>query len=352
MESFLINPINYFKCPLTDLVYLNPVVADDGYIYEEMAISYWLVKEGSSPITNESISDTLIPIKQYKNIVEEFLKNNPDQMINRFGNKKPYYLFRDNFIDNLLSNKFNELVLYTDALLTDFLDDGETIGQHLFINCKDDEIIKSIINNSIDYNSKDDCGNRLIHFACQYSNQNIIKFLIEKGVDIQYEDNNNNKAIHYILMYQKQIDLIIDYFINNKNESHNSEGLLPIHIVCKHLESWETLEPFLNNNYDLNIPSLEKLKPIHYVCKYGKNAEVIKRFIDLNVNLEADIVISSVRMTPDQLLYINNNLTRKQKQDVVRYYLNKLFRKPDIVDDYFDNDLEPVDSVDPIDTIN
>lgn len=52
-----------FRCPLTGLVMKDPVVAADGYTYEEAAIRRWLSEYDSSPMTNKTMSNNVIPNK-------------------------------------------------------------------------------------------------------------------------------------------------------------------------------------------------------------------------------------------------------------------------------------------------
>jgi hypothetical protein len=327
-----LNDLDLIKCPLTDLIYYDPVVAEDGYIYEYMAIKYWFEKDITSPVTSVPIGKKLVRAKQYKTIIDHYLSVYPEQTVNQFINKKPYYLFKEEFINLLTQHNFNDLIIYTDILLTDYLDD-RSIGGYLFTECQDNEIIKTIINNSVDYDTYDDEGNKLIHFATKYSNQEIIKHLIDKKIDINCIDMHGNRPVHYIFEYQENIDLIANYFIdNNKELFFNNKGMLPIHIVCKNLNVWSKIEWFLktNSNNYLELTSRENLKPLHYVCKYAKNLDVIKKFICLDVCLDND----NDNILTEQLLYTNTNLDNKEKQEAVHFYLTKLFQKPTIVD-YF-----------------
>ena len=56
--------------------------------------------------------------------------------------------------------------------------------------------------------------------------------------------------------------------------------------------------------------------------------------IDLNINLDVDV---DPKTSCEQLLYQNDLLNKKQKQQLVLYYLTKLFSKAIIVENYIDN---------------
>ncbi|KAH3756540.1 sorbin and SH3 domain containing 1 [Pelomyxa schiedti] len=49
--AFTCDPPNEYMCPITLEIMTEPVVAPDGFLYEKSAISSWLQKQNSSPIT-------------------------------------------------------------------------------------------------------------------------------------------------------------------------------------------------------------------------------------------------------------------------------------------------------------
>jgi len=71
-----------FVCPLTRKIYFNPVIAEDGFMYEEDAIKKWLDDHDTSPITNETISSKLIYAHQIKYSLHFFIKENPYEIVN------------------------------------------------------------------------------------------------------------------------------------------------------------------------------------------------------------------------------------------------------------------------------
>lgn len=350
-----------FKCPLTNLIFLNPVVAEDGYVYEYMAIKFWLNKDDISPITNEKMGNNLIHIKHYKKIINDILNKNPELVEWQFTKKKPYFLFRYEFIQNLLNKHYDKLVIYTDIILNDSLDDSNTtVAKYLFTNCKKipsetvnaqqyyDDIIKKVIDNSIDFDSYDDNGSKPIHVACRYSNQNIIKYFIDRGVDLNCSDIKGNKPIHYITEYQNNNDMIISHFLDNNLTVFNCNGMLPIHLISKNLSDWSNIQPFIDANCNLEAVSKEGFRPLHYICKYGPSSEIIKKFINLDIQLGCDTEITNknkTKLSCDQLIYINKNLDKTEKQQLVYHYLNRLLHKTEIINNYVkDSDVKDVDT--------
>ena len=68
---------DYLICPITQQIYYNPVTAVDGITYEKSEILRWLKNHNTSPITRQKISKKLYPSLTTKNIVNIFIKNNP-----------------------------------------------------------------------------------------------------------------------------------------------------------------------------------------------------------------------------------------------------------------------------------
>jgi len=66
-----------FLCPITYDLMVNPVKCGDGFVYEESAISEWLMtRRNTSPMTNLEISDTnLVPCLELRLKIEEFRKS-------------------------------------------------------------------------------------------------------------------------------------------------------------------------------------------------------------------------------------------------------------------------------------
>ncbi|CAF5180700.1 unnamed protein product, partial [Rotaria magnacalcarata] len=60
-------------CPITQEIFSVPVIADDGYTYEESAIVAWIQENHTSPMTRQPLSiESLRPNRVIKNLIEEF----------------------------------------------------------------------------------------------------------------------------------------------------------------------------------------------------------------------------------------------------------------------------------------
>ena len=64
-----------FLCPITQALPVDPVMAEDGRVYERSAISKWLAEKKTSPHTNAAMGTKLIPALQVKNTIELIIKS-------------------------------------------------------------------------------------------------------------------------------------------------------------------------------------------------------------------------------------------------------------------------------------
>lgn len=60
----------YFTCPITHDPFTNPVLAQDGHMYERSAIERWFTTSNRSPITNNRMNTTLIPVIPVRKLME------------------------------------------------------------------------------------------------------------------------------------------------------------------------------------------------------------------------------------------------------------------------------------------
>jgi len=61
--------MNEFLCPITFSLPVDPVIAEDGKVYERSAIEEWLKQQHKSPVTNLAMGTKLLPALQVKNMI-------------------------------------------------------------------------------------------------------------------------------------------------------------------------------------------------------------------------------------------------------------------------------------------
>ena len=183
--------LNYISCPITRLIFCDPVLAEDGQIYEYMAIKNHLTKTNNSFLTGDKIGTAVVRVPLIKKMVDDFLDKNSEYRNNQFLFKKPYYLFSKEFIDLLKEKQYDKLKDFTSIMLNTDIN-KDTLFELICKSCPDD-VIKHIIDNAIDYDTCNKKKLRPLHIACKHSTVEVITHLINKGVDLEAEDLNKER---------------------------------------------------------------------------------------------------------------------------------------------------------------
>jgi TPR repeat protein len=68
-KSAVNEAMNEFLCPITFSLPVEPVMAEDGKVYERSAIEEWLKQQHKSPVTNLAMGTKLLPALQVKNMI-------------------------------------------------------------------------------------------------------------------------------------------------------------------------------------------------------------------------------------------------------------------------------------------
>ena len=65
--------ISKLTCPITKKIFLNPVIGEDGIIYEEEIIEELFSEDKLNPITNEKISYNLYNVYHIKFLIDNLI---------------------------------------------------------------------------------------------------------------------------------------------------------------------------------------------------------------------------------------------------------------------------------------
>jgi len=66
--------IEHYTCPISQQILVDPVVAQDGVIYERRCIERWLKQRKSSPVTNQDMGRTLLPALAARQVVTHLVE--------------------------------------------------------------------------------------------------------------------------------------------------------------------------------------------------------------------------------------------------------------------------------------
>lgn len=282
----------YIRCPITKDIFLDPVVAEDGHIYERTAIEKWFKTHSISPMTGTKINNKIVfPVFHIKKIINDLITDNPKLKEEQYQLPKLKFKKHIKLVYQLIdNNQFNELLKYDEFDLKKF-------NRHKLIKllkkCKNNNIIKYFIDNIINVgvkilikvrHNKTPVYGKLLHLMARYSTIENIKYLLNnKRINIMSKTSDNNFVTH--LACYNNLDTL-KLFIDNgvPINTPNSFGNYPIHIAC-----WENkldIIKYLIEKYkvDINCKNNHGFRPIHYLCKYG-SFDSIEYFLKQNVNI-------------------------------------------------------------------
>lgn len=98
-------------CPITLALPVEPVIAEDGHIYERSAIERQFEHRHKSPMTNEPIGGRLLAVKHVTNILESFIRSGVvDDRLAEWKHARTE-LFLDSVLKNLLARGARAIVL-------------------------------------------------------------------------------------------------------------------------------------------------------------------------------------------------------------------------------------------------
>ena len=73
--SDVASPLEHLVCPISYELPVDPVMAEDGNIYERSAIEEWLSHQQKSPMTNQPMGTKLLPAFQIRSMIETMVRS-------------------------------------------------------------------------------------------------------------------------------------------------------------------------------------------------------------------------------------------------------------------------------------
>lgn len=241
-------------CPITGEFFLKPVIASDGFTYEEEAIKSHFETNGLSPFTRKPLDGNFIECRKIKNLVRRVLEEYPEYKAEQYVPQEKTHSNYEREIDQIIKrDRWEELREYTDYCL-----DCNNL-RRLFKICDNMDIIKYVIDNTIDINAlirdkefqSNDNSSYFIHVVCTYAPPEIIKYVIDKGVDLNVPEETGTKKrpIHYVCEYSTLE--VVKYMIDKGVDLDAGYcGLSLFHHVCSRSKI-DTIKYFIDNHPNL-----------------------------------------------------------------------------------------------------
>jgi ankyrin repeat protein len=299
------NEIRDYICPITQMVFRDPVLAPDGHFYERLALTRWLKNSNKSPLTGLVIDKIMISCVLFNNMLKDYLIAHPDKLSDQFVEQSVEEFNAEVFCRLFKSNNIDELITYMSLYNTFSLQASNYMAELL----KNLQIVKILIDKNVNIIGK--TNKKLIHWICQYSIPEIIRYIIDKGVDLECQDNGGWRPIHFICRYSTpdMIKYIIDKGVDLACQTN--DGWRPIHFICRY-STPEMIKYIIDKGVDLDCSQDNGWKPIHFICRHS-TPEIIKYIIDKGVELECrnndgwrPIHLICTYSTPEMIKYIIN----------------------------------------------
>jgi ankyrin repeat protein len=317
--------VENIKCPITHAIFKNPVRANDNITYERTSILEWLKNKNTSPCTRAEIFD-LTDNVDMKELIDIFLLKYPDYLKEQYDYKDSFLDFKDECKKYVKNKNFDKLLYYVEFDLSD-----DNFTYNLFKDCKDKNVLKHVIDNTIDLECINNEGWRPIHYLCRYSTPEMIRYIIDKGVNLECINKYKMRPIHFIcaLSTPEMIKYIIDKGVDI--ECDTNEGWRPIHFICRY-STPEMISYIIEKEVNLECENNEGWRPIHFICALS-TPEMIRYIIEKGVNLECEtnegwrpIHIIWKFSTLEMIKYILNKktgLNYENNADLIKYIINE-----------------------------
>lgn len=277
--------VDLFICPLSHEIFSDPVIAEDGHLYERSAIDEWLMANKTSPITREPIGSRLAESYTIKNIIELMLTQNPKMRDQQFKVNNLYHANKSKIHSFIKTKKFEKLLHYTRYNLETLINENLLIS---ILNMADSKVIKYLIDNSIDLDCDKLDGKKPVHYVCLSNKTDIMKYMFDKGVNLEAKDESEWRPIHH-LCYVSNEEMV--KYLVDKNVS----------LDCKTKNGW---------------------LPIHAICNYS-SVEMIKLFVKLGVGINAKVTSyngSASNYGCADLIRLNSKLKDSDKIDMLKLF--------------------------------
>ena len=320
-----------FTCPISREIMSEPVIAEDGHIYERQMIEQWFLDNKTSPITRESIDTNLKSCQIIKTIIDTMLSKYPKLKDNQFKSDNSH-MSNVQIINKWISSRnYNKLLNYIQYDAVYFYEEG--IWSNILEYCKNkDNIIIHILDNSNTFEIIQTGYIELLKLFLEQSNPNIQKYFLDKCIDksnIKDESDINDKSginAIFLNICRTESKELIKYMMDKcKNIDYTNyvdeDGWSCLHYVCYRFFPEIIKDMVLTKNLNLESETNTGWRPIHAACLYC-NENIIRFLIKKRVNLK--LRIKEYKSEPANydcidLIKLNDRLSDESKNRLVEF---------------------------------
>jgi len=289
-DTTVVLDINTLLCPITQSIFSDPVVANDGHVYERDSIKAWLVSNKRSPVTGEKMNEELKECHIVKHIIESILKQHPTLVSLQFKPDITYISNHNMISDYIYSNRYDKLLCFTEYDIEHMVQTG--ILEYLAKNANLKTMIYIFDNMKGDYETVYK-GYKLFSHLCLNAKEDVIRYLIDKGINMNYVDASVELApINYVCK-RGLLDLMkymVDKGANVNRNNYIARELL--HDLCD-IKGHDISEMFIHiikSGLNVNESMVNNMTPLLFACQHSLLG-VVKFLIKKKANMECEMVL-------------------------------------------------------------
>lgn len=270
-------------CPITKQIFLDPVMASDGKLYERQILEKWMNDyDCCSPLTKEDIkfysSSTIV-----KNMITYLLEMNPNLKEDQYELCMDHAFHRSKIIEIMEEGNYEDLKLYRNFSIEELYYNG--ILKKFLKGCHDLQTVSYLFNNRID-SFRTNKGWKPVHYVSRWGNGQLIKQMTEaEDFDLDATTSNGWKPIHFVARYGSIESLMYLVNVGVDIEQETKKGWKPIHFVARY-GSIKSLMEVVHVGAGIEPKTKNGWKPVHFVFRWHKFKD-INSFLELNPDLKS-----------------------------------------------------------------
>lgn len=186
------------------------------------------------------------------------------------------------FIEYAIRSKNERLLNLTKLMPAYHQLERDTTMLHATVQADNTEILRELIDDTVDLNATNKMGHSAIHLAVLSNSPAVLELLLQdKNVTANAVDQWGNTALHYAAL-KGQVRLV-EYLLHAgvKSNIQNQEGCTPLYLACEGGHSG-AVAALLKGKVDIALKSADGLNPLDVAIKQGHSDVVnqLKRFSD------------------------------------------------------------------------
>jgi len=259
-------PEDIWRCPISHEIMWRPVVASDGYTYEEFYIMQVLNTTRISPMNRAQLKPQVYPNRLAKELIDDYLQKNPQYANEQFKLPKGADIIRKIRLHAKEDDDHNmyltqeqrctedELATFINEAAAQDLNALDIFAYVIYNGGYSRNLISQLISKEgIDLNKiQNVSGQRPLYYMVRYfsggytNGFDLIKLAIEKGASVNIPNNDGKLGPFYTMVnYWAGAEALLILFLSSGLNKENMErrdnfGIRPIHLICL---KWSYLQP-------------------------------------------------------------------------------------------------------------